>query len=195
MYVQQDQVASCERKYGQPKILRLNYPTPQKHYDFIHSTQKYGRSHDITLYVYHNNRLAVTRKPMYPANSYRPPSGGMNPGETFEEGAVREGMEELGIEVLLDRYLLRVLVDFVCGVHRIHWTTHVFQAVLKDPRYPQLAPTDQYEIVEAVWAGQADFFGPMRQGLLSLGSTGLLYRVHLHDYLWQLYGWGKVTET
>jgi ADP-ribose pyrophosphatase YjhB (NUDIX family) len=193
MYVQEEQVAACEIKYGQPQILRLNYPTPEDHFAFIRSTQKNGRSHDITLYVYHDNRLAVTRKPVYPLNSFRPPSGGMNPGENFEEGAGREGMEELGVEVILNRYLLRVLVDFVCSNKRINWITHVFQAYLKDPKRSNLAPTDQHEIVEAVWADQAEFFGPMRRGLLSVGSTGLLYRVHLHDYIWRRFGWGNVT--
>jgi ADP-ribose pyrophosphatase YjhB (NUDIX family) len=193
MYVKADQVTLCEERYGKPKVLRLNYPTPREHYDFIRSTQKNGRSHDITLYVYHNNRLAVIRKPMYPPKTYRPPSGGMNPGESFEEGALREGVEELGIEVILERYLLRVLVDFVCEDQRINWISHVFQADLKDTRNNELEPTDRHEIVEAIWVEETDFFRSMRQGQLALGSTGLLYRVHLHDYLWRLYGWGRIT--
>jgi 8-oxo-dGTP pyrophosphatase MutT (NUDIX family) len=192
MFVTNETVKYLEEKYGLPKRLRLNYPTPKKNFDFIRSTQKNDRSHDVTIYLYHHNCLAVTRKPMYPRGAYRPPSGGLNPGESFEAGTLREGFEELGVEVELDKYLLRVRVDFMCGIESIKWTSHVFQTKLKRPEDPVLDPKDKHEIVEAVWADECDFFGSMRQGLLSLESTGLLYRVHLHDIMWRLYGWGKV---
>ncbi|MBU0518911.1 NUDIX hydrolase, partial [bacterium] len=131
MYFNHSMIRAAEEKYGTPKTLRLNYPTPKKHYDFIRSTQKNGRAHDVTLYLYHDNKLAVTQKPVYPEGSYRPPSGGLNPGETLEEGALREGFEELGINITLDNYLLRVRVDFVYGAKRIAWTTHLFQVKYK----------------------------------------------------------------
>ena len=83
-------------------------------------------------------------------------------------------------------------VDFVCDLARITWTTHVFQAEFAGAGQPVLAPTDHHEIVDAVWADETDFFGPMRRGLLSAGSTGLLYRVHLHDILWKMFGWGAL---
>lgn len=178
--------------YGIPRQLRLNYPTPKAHYDFIRSTQKHGRAHDVTLYLYHKNRLAVTRKPMYPVGAYRPPSGGLHPGETLAKGAAREGWEELGIHIILDRYLVKVRVDFVCGADRIRWTTHVFQAKLEPGTSPDLNPQDHREIAEAIWAAETDFFGPMRRGLLAMGSTGLLYRVHLHDYIQRHFGWGEI---
>ncbi len=192
MFFDQKMVEEAAARYGNPQQLRLNYPTPQEHYDFIRSTQKHGRSHDVTLYLYYRDLLAVTRKPMYPPGAYRPPSGGLHPGETLEQGAAREGWEELGVRVYLDRYLLRVRVDFVCGSERIRWTTHVFQAKLEDAGEQRLDPKDRREIVEAVWADEADFFGPMRRGLLSVGSTGLLYRVHLHDFIRRRFGWGEI---
>ncbi len=194
MYIADKSIAQLEKSYGLPKLLRINYPTPRDHYDFIRSTQKNGRSHDVTLYVYHEDKLAVTRKPMYPPKSYRPPSGGLNPGESFEAGSAREGMEELGIAIELEKYLLRVQVDFVCGAERIEWTSHVFQAGYTGTGEPVLDPQDRHEIVEAVWANEADFFTYMRRGLLSVVSTGLLYRVHLHDYIWRTFGWGRLDE-
>ncbi len=192
MFVTNETVKYLEERYGSPKRLRLNYPTPREHFDFIRSTQKNDRAHDVTIYLYHNDCLAVTRKPMYPPGAFRPPSGGLNPGESFEEGTLREGVEELGIEVELDKYLLRVRVDFVCGIERIRWTSHVFQTKLKRPEEPVLDPKDKHEIVEAIWANESDFFSATRQGLLALGSTGLLYRVHLHDAMWRRYGWGEI---
>lgn len=192
MYFSDEMVQESEAKYGLPRLLRLNYPTPKGDFDFIRSTQKNDRSHDITLYIYSNGKLAVTRKPAYPPGCYRPSSGGLNPGETLEEGAIREAWEEMGIEVQLDRYLLRSRVDFICGDDRIRWTSHVFQADCMVPDQSPLNPRDRHEIIDAVWADQEAFFGSMRKGLLSTGLTGLLYRVHLHDRIWRMYGWGEV---
>lgn len=192
MYFSDEMVRESEAKYGLPCLSRLNYPTPKGDFDFIRSTQKNDRAHDITLYVYHNNKLAVTRKPAYPPGCFRPSSGGLNPGESLEEGALREAWEEMGIEVQLDRYLLRTRVDFVCGAERILWTSHVFQARCKGSKQPLLSPQDRHEIIDAVWADEETFFSTMRRGLLSTGSTGLLYRIHLHDRIWNLYGWGEV---
>lgn len=194
MYFTPSMTSQAEARYGQPVLLRLNYPTPQAHFDFIRSTQKQGRAHDVTMYLYHEGRLAVTRKPMYPAGAFRPPSGGLHPGESLEEGLAREGYEELGIAVVPEKYLLRVRLDFVCGDprgrgDRIPWTTHVFRVRALQEGEPKLNPQDTREIAEARWADETEFFGSMRQGLLEMGSTGLLYRAHLGDMVWRLWAW------
>jgi 8-oxo-dGTP pyrophosphatase MutT (NUDIX family) len=179
-----------ESRYGAPSQIRLNYAAPREHFEFIRSTQKDGRAHDITLYLFHDRRLAVTRKPMYPPGAFRPPSGGIKPGESLEEGVAREGWEELGIRLAPVRYLLRVRLDFVCGGDRIPWTTHVFIVRSLEPNPPILNPQDTREIAQAVWAQEGEFFGPMRRGLIEMGSTGLLYRAHLHDFIRRKFGWG-----
>ena len=194
MYFSPEMIHAAEARYGLPLQLRLNYPTPQAHFDFIRSTQRDGRLHDVTLYLYHQGRLAVTRKPPYPEGAYRPPSGGLHLGESLEEGARREAFEELGIEIKLVHYLLRVRVDFVCEGprergDRIPWTTHVFRARYADSGEPKLDPQDRHEIADAVWATEEEYFRNMRPGLLAMGSTGLLYRAHLQDFVWRNFGW------
>ncbi|MFH1447146.1 MAG: NUDIX hydrolase [Chloroflexota bacterium] len=190
MYFTETMVWQAEKCFGVPKTIRLNYPTPQVNFDFIRSTQKNDRAHDITLYFYHDQRLAVTRKPMYPKGAYRPSSGGLNPGETLEQAAAREGWEEMGVTVTIRDYLLRARVDFIFRDDRIRWTTHVFRVVWEGTGEPTLKPQDTREICEAVWATEAEFLGPMQHALLSTDSTGLLYRTHLHDYIWRTFGWG-----
>jgi 8-oxo-dGTP pyrophosphatase MutT (NUDIX family) len=189
MYFTSEMVTQAEARYGHPALLRLNYPTPQEHFDFIRSTQSHGRAHDVTFYLYHGGKLAVTRKPMYPAGAFRPPSGGLHPGDTLEEGVAREGVEELGIAVVPEKYLLHVRLDFVCGEERIPWTTHVFRVKAPGEGDPILNPQDTREIAEARWATEAEVFGSMRRGMLEMGSTGLLYRAHLGDIVWRLWGW------
>jgi len=165
MYFSREMIRAAEASYGSPLRLRLNYPAPQAHFDFIRSTQRDGRAHDVTLYLYHKGRLAVTRKPPYPEDAYRPPSGGLHLGESLEEGARREAFEELGIEIELMNYLLRVRVDFVCGSDRIPWTTHVFRARYSGSGEPKLDPQDRHEIADAVWATEEEVCGAMRKGL------------------------------
>ena len=189
MYFTFEMIRAAQERYGEPVLLRLNYPTPRAHFDFIRSTQRDGRAHDVTLYLYHQGRLAVTRKPPYPEGAYRPPSGGLHLGESLEEGARREAYEELGLEIELVKYLLRARVDFVCGAERIPWTTHVFRTQFSGAGEPKLDPKDRHEISDAVWATEEEYFQTMRPGLLAMGSTGLLYRSHLQDVIWKLFGW------
>jgi 8-oxo-dGTP pyrophosphatase MutT (NUDIX family) len=181
LFFDSNMIHQCEEKFGMPHLLRLNYPTPQKQLDFIRSTQKNDRAHDVTLLLKREGLWAVTRKPQYPATAYRTPSGGVHPGETVEEGSEREGMEELGIPIRLKRYLLRVRVDFVGENDRIRWTTHVFLVDTPLPGLPKLDPQDRHEIAEAKWATDSEVRTTMRQGLIAAGTSGLLYRAHLQD--------------
>lgn len=95
MYFSHKMIRAAEERYGIPRRLRLNYPTPQTHFDFIRSTQRDGRAHDITFYLYHRNSLAVTRKPPYPEGAYRPPSGGLHiSGEKLEKARTRSAVAD-----------------------------------------------------------------------------------------------------
>ncbi|RJP77704.1 MAG: NUDIX hydrolase [Candidatus Zixiibacteriota bacterium] len=190
MYFTQDMVQQAEERYGTPEIITLNYAIPRPEYEFLRATQKHRRSHDVTLYLYHEGQLAVMRKPVYPEGAFRPPSGGLKPGESVEEATAREATEELGVPLLLDRYLVRVRVNFICGAEAVFWTSHVFRAALREPGLPSLEPQDHEEIAEARWVTEEEFFGPVRQALLRMGSMGILYRAHLHDYVWRRFGWG-----
>src|SRR5207253_2905877 len=117
-------------------------------------------------------------KQVYPPGLFRPPSGGVEPGEGFEAGARREAFEETGLEIELDRYLLRLEARFSRGGRCIPWTTHVFSArAVSD----ELHVHDQREIAEACWATRAAIGAVMRPRMLAVGSAGMRYRVWLQD--------------
>ena len=65
-----------------------------------------SRRHDVTLFVLNGDRLALIRKPHFPEGIWRTPGGGIKPDEDFVAGVVREGREELGVEIELERYLV-----------------------------------------------------------------------------------------
>lgn len=178
MYISAEAIRSIEQKYGLPREIALAYEMTPREFEMVRRSQKHGRAHDATLFIIDDNRVVVIKKPMYPPGAYRAPSGGVAPGEGFEQGALREAYEETGLAVALETYLLRAQVKFTCGDGVINWTTHVFTA---RPVGGVLQPIDTHEIVEARLATVAELRGSIREALLASGSTGLRYRSDLGD--------------
>ncbi|NIN65578.1 MAG: NUDIX domain-containing protein [Anaerolineae bacterium] len=145
---------------------------------FVRATQKHDRAHDITLFIFNNDHLALIRKPMFDRPIYRAPSGGLEPEESFEEGAKRESLEETGLEIKLENYLLRIHVRFTGGEDYLNWTSHVFKARAIGG---ELKPQNASEIAEARYGTIEELQGPVRQALLGSGRRLLAYRVALTD--------------
>lgn len=178
MHLTVEEIRRMEGLYGAPAIERMSFEMEDREWEILRGSQVSGRSHDVTLFVFREGELAVIAKHAYPPGLYRAPSGGVSPGETMEEGAFREMREETGLGVRLDRYLLRVHVDFTRRGEVIHWTTHVF---VGEPLAGDIVSRDPEEVREARWMSLEELSGPVREGLLASGSTGLRYRALLHD--------------
>lgn len=186
MYITPEMINDVERKYGSPDVLAFVYEMKPNEFELVRRTQKNGRAHDVTLFIIVDNRIAVIRKHMYPPGAYRAPSGGISPGEGFEEGAIREALEETGLAVTLERYLARVRVRFTCGPRAIAWTTHVLTArpcldLSGLPADGALQPEDTHEIAEARLASLEELRGEIKTALIRTKSTGLRYRAELTD--------------
>lgn len=178
MYVTDEIIREVEKKFGVAEEIKLTYEMTEREFDMVRRSQKNDRAHDVTMFIIRADYVVVIKKPMYPPGAYRAPSGGINPGEPFEDGALREAYEETGLTVALEKYLLRVRVDFTCEGKIIHWTSHVFTASIIDGL---LQPVDTHEIVEARFATFDDLRGNIRKAMLGSGSTGLRYRAELND--------------
>src|SRR5437763_3551878 len=137
-------VAGLEARWGRPREVAIVQPVgPEVFAPFEASIAK-RRRHDVTLFIRCARGLfAVIRKPSYPPGVFRPPSGGVEPGEDFEAGARREPREETGLDVALERYVLRVRATFAFAgrpvargeaaarpaeVRTEPWTAHIFLA-------------------------------------------------------------------
>jgi ADP-ribose pyrophosphatase YjhB (NUDIX family) len=178
MYVEARQVEDLEAKLGKPQVLFLEHDIGDVEMAFVRATQKHGRAHDVTLFIFNDDHLALIRKPMFQRPIYRAPSGGLNPGESFQEGAKREALEETGLEIELERYLLRVHVRFTSDGDHLDWTSHVLQARAVGGR---LEAQDKAEIAETIYATIEELQGPIRDALLGNGRRLLAYRVALTD--------------
>jgi ADP-ribose pyrophosphatase YjhB (NUDIX family) len=178
MYVEARQIEEIEAKLGKPQVQHMEFEIGDLELAFVRATQKHGRAHDVTLFISNDDHLALIRKPMFQRPIYRAPSGGLNPGESFEDGAKREALEETGLEIELEKYLLRVHVRFTAEEDHLDWTSHVFQAREVGGR---LEARDTSEIAETIYATIEELQGPIRDALLGNGRRLLAYRVALTD--------------
>jgi 8-oxo-dGTP pyrophosphatase MutT (NUDIX family) len=183
MYVTYRHIQEAADKYGYPPVIQMVAPVDREEFEFIRSTQHYGRCHDVTMFIFKGQELLVIAKHNYPKGLYRPPSGAIKPGETLAEGALREAYEETGCEIELNRYILQVNVNFTEGRGIIPWRSHVFTGhhLSGDPH-----PVDTREIREVMLARLDEFEKYKRIIRDKTASGGLNYRARLHDEVLRL---------
>ncbi len=178
MHVTPEVERRLEKDWGTPVSADLTCPMEEREWELVTRSVGRGRTHDVTLFIPRQGTLAVIRKPSYPPDAWRTPSGGVAPGERFEDGAVREAWEETGLRVEPARYLLRARATFTRGSERLVWWSHVFEMryVSGEP-----LPVDTKEIAAARWADLEELAGPVHQALVQAGTGGLLYRARLQE--------------
>jgi len=180
MFITSDMIERLKSEYGAPEYEDFHISVSRKEIDFIRSTQKDGRHHDVTLYIVKDKQIIVTAKHFYPPGMYRAPSGGVNRGEEIVDGAKREALEETGCEIDLERFLLVTNVLFEYEEDppdELLWHSYVFQAryVSGDFNF-----TDKHEIREVRLAGLDEFSG-FAKVMRGMDIGGLRYRAALHE--------------
>jgi 8-oxo-dGTP pyrophosphatase MutT (NUDIX family) len=177
MHVDEAVLAPVRERFGTPAIIEFEGEITERERRVMLGSGTMRR-HDVTLFVFAGDRLALIRKPHFAAGVWRTPGGGIHPGEDFVAGALREALEETGLEVELDRYVVLAQARFHFRGETTDWRTHVVSARAEPAA---LAPLDRGEIAEARWGTAAELQGPIRERLLASGTTFWRYRVALHD--------------
>lgn len=167
-----------QRNYGKPVVLPVRHEISAEEYAMVKNSQKGWRAHDITLFIFENEKIALIKKHFFPRGAYRAPSGGLLSGESLEAGTDREALEETGLKIKLEKYLLSVKAEFFCAAQKIDWTTDVFSARAQGGT---LRAHDTEEIAEVRWGTVEELQGPIRQTLLNTGRSLFRYRVMLTD--------------
>ncbi|MDX6506514.1 MAG: hypothetical protein QOG06_1158 [Gaiellaceae bacterium] len=177
MHLTEAVLAPLRERYGEPRpLVWAGEVSPE---EFALAGRSPARRHDVTFFVFDpGERLALIQKPSYPEGIWRPPGGGVNPGEEFEAGVRREALEELGVEIELERFLVSSEATFLCAGENIDWRTHVFSA---RTNADELHPIDVREISAARWGTAEELADPLRAALLGTGRALWRYRVALHD--------------
>jgi 8-oxo-dGTP pyrophosphatase MutT (NUDIX family) len=195
MHLTDEVLAPIRARYGEPDVLEWEGEISEREHDI--ATYNPARLHDVTLFILHRqraasarrralpggaaantDRLALIRKHPFPPGIWRPPGGGVKPGEEFVEAVLREAFEETGLRVDLERYLVESRARFLYRPPGLDWRTHVFLATTADE---EIAPVDTDEIAEARWGTLEELGGPIRERLLATGRAFWRYRVALHD--------------
>jgi ADP-ribose pyrophosphatase YjhB (NUDIX family) len=170
-------LAPVRERFGEPAVLAWEGEISDL--EWAVATHNPSRTHDVTLFILDPaHRIALIRKPQFAPGVWRPPGGGVKPGEDFAAGAVREALEETGLRVELERYLVESRVVFRNSGRELHWRTHLLLARTRDGT---IAPGDPEEIEAARWGTLAELAGPLRERLLAEGRAFWRYRVALHD--------------
>jgi 8-oxo-dGTP diphosphatase len=177
MHVDDAVLAPIRERFGVPLVVEWDGEISDREWGV--ATYNPARTHDVTLFILDPaRRIALIRKPHFEDGVWRPPGGGIKPGEDFVAGAVREALEETGLHVELRRYLVTTDAVFRNDGRELPWQTHVFLAETADEK---LAPEDPDEIAAARWGTLDELAGPLRARLLATGRAFWRYRVALHD--------------
>ena len=176
VHVDEAVLAPLRARYGEPATLEWEGEISQREHSL--ATYNPARAHDVTLFIFNRERLALIRKHDFEPGIWRPPGGGVKPGEDFVAGVQREALEEMGLRVELQRYLVDATAHFVYVPDDVPWRTHIFLATTEDD---VLAPRDTEEIQAARWGTLPELSGPLRERLLATGRAFWRYRVALHD--------------
>lgn len=176
MHVDKAVLAPLRKRFGEPTRLEWQGEISEREHSL--ATYNPRRSHDVTLFILNRERLALIRKQGFEPGIWRPPGGGIKPGEDFIAGVQREALEETGLRVELERYLVDATAHFVYVPYDVPWRTHIFLATTGDD---VLGPQDADEIEAARWGTLAELSGPLRERLLATGRAFWRYRVALHD--------------
>ena len=177
MHVDEALLAPVRARFGEP--VELAWDGEIGDGEWTVATHNPTRFHDVTLFILDpSRRLALIRKPQFGPGIWRPPGGGIHPGEAFENGAVREALEETGLRVELRGYLVRTQAVFRNRGRELPWQTHV---VLAETADTVIEAGDPAEIEAARWGTLEELAGPLRERLLASGRAFWRYRVALHD--------------
>jgi 8-oxo-dGTP pyrophosphatase MutT (NUDIX family) len=177
MHITRHIIQELAMELGQPVIEYWSFKMGEEEFSRLKAHIDRGRVHDATTLVLRGDELVVVRKPGYPPNAYRAPSGGIHPEESFLDGTAREAWEETGLKVQVDGYLLRVHATFSHGEDSAKWTTHV---MLAKPLTDELGPIDKTEIESARWISWDELLSTVNPVLEKSGLGGLAYRAQLH---------------
>jgi 8-oxo-dGTP pyrophosphatase MutT (NUDIX family) len=184
VHVDEEMLAPLRERYGEPAFLTWEGDISGAEHAL--ATYNPRRMHDVTLFITNCDRLALIRKHRFDEGIWRPPGGGIKPGEDPVAAMEREGLEETGLRIRVERYLVLAHALFLYGPLELPWRTHVFYATTEDTA---IEARDLEEIEVARWGTLDELARPLRERLLATGRAFWRYRVALHDAALQALGY------
>lgn len=124
--IDESEVAALTARYGQPLRRQVESEIGQELFvtRFMRASDRRG---EVALLIERSNgRLLLHRKAHYAAEHFRLPTGGVNLGEAVLDAALRETMEETGLEVAVLRFV--AVIDYTLRFDpiRLPFVSYVF---------------------------------------------------------------------
>lgn len=180
VYVKEENVMELDKKYGPAKEIRIGpFPMLEWEWGVLKKSQRNGRIHDVTMFIEKSgmdDMFVCIQKPYYKNSGiYRAPSGGIEPGERIEDGLKREMLEETGLTVEIQKFILIIKTTFEApdGKDKGEWVSYIFYGtdlsgdmVTQDPR----------EIYEVKLCHKNEMLGDIADKMKVSGWGGFLYR-------------------
>ena len=176
-YINENDIKLAEAQYGIPETRETTLAMPEHEFSMVKASQRHGRAHDITVFIAKGGHFIYNAKHWYPPGLFRAPSGAAKPGETLEQGCIREAWEETGCRIRLLKYLLRIRCRFICKQRHIDWLTHIFLAEYLEGDLHQI---DTKEIREVHLVHPSEI-PAIREAMRKSDSGGMQYRAYLTD--------------
>ena len=100
----QRELAELARRFGEP--LAVDATIDDSFDDPIRRTDRFG---EVCMVIRRpNGKFLLSIKTFYPRGAYRLPTGGIDHGERVYDALVREGHEETGLDLSVERFLVRI---------------------------------------------------------------------------------------
>ena len=178
------QLSTIRSRFGYPYHPWMNQEFDEIGFRLVQKSTRQDRFHDVTLLIEGaDGRFALMSKHSYPPGIFRSPSGGVNPGEDIATGALREAMEETGLEVELKKLIGHITLDITHQKDLITWDSYIFYATTQNIH---LRPIDLKEVRDTIWATPSQVH-QMIDKLKATDNGGLIYRGNLTEFsLWAL---------
>lgn len=185
MEITPSRLREAERSHGAPREAYVRQDVQPWEMDLLERVCGSSRFHDVTIFIRHDDSLALVHKPSDPAGAFWAPAGAVGPGETLSQGARREAWEETGLEVEVERYVLRLQADFWCGQRTRPWISHVF---MTSSAGTSPEPVDVREVESAAWVTLQEFRTEVVPILRGSGWGRYEYRLCMADVVFQELG-------
>ncbi len=135
-------VEAAAERYGEPVVWERTYRVNAETLLERQNLEDHRTAEVVLLVRRPNDRFLLHTKSFYPPSTYRLLSGGVGPGEDLAEAALREGHEETGLQLCLERFVGILRQRFVHGQDVSPFTSYLF---LLSEKGGELGNTDTEE--------------------------------------------------